>query len=565
MADKTATLKVKLKDLATKGIGKLKKAMGGLKTAVGAAGVAMAAIGAVLIKSLAAWGKQQEAVAKLDTALKNVPGATKDTSKELQNLAAELQKTTKFGDEATISMQATLATFGLQADEIKKLTPAILDMAEATGQDLNRAAMLVAKTITTETSSALATYAGEIDEAKFKADPFAATLDKLNQSFEGQAKAAGDTAAGGMVKFQNSVGDLQETIGKIVEGPMNDIIERLLTMMDTLQQNEDAIRTTAQVFVFLGETIFNVFEAVGEIIGTFMFSFMGMVEAILLAVEGDFSGAFEKMKEVSSVTLDSLGSDFDDIVTKQKNAFKKIGKANKLAIKDDAKNKKALLDNTKKDNKLKLEEQKKQDAAELKLTQVKNEKNKKEIEKVISEGMRNRKRIKDAEDKSVAEEKARKDKRFSDAQGFLNTISTLQTSKNKELFAIGKAAAIGSATMDTFKGVAQAWSFGPILGPIFAALVLTAGMAQVSKIAATSMAEGGIVSARAGGTLVRVGEAGQSEAIVPLDDEGGGLGGTNITIEIGTFVGNDEGLEDLAVMLDDKFYDMQRNNESITF
>jgi hypothetical protein len=77
----------------------------------------------------------------------------------------------------------------------------------------------------------------------------------------------------------------------------------------------------------------------------------------------------------------------------------------------------------------------------------------------------------------------------------LNTISTLQNSKNRELFYIGKAAAIANATISTYEGIAKAWSYGPILGPPLAALVGVAGFANIANIASQQPAfeSGGIV------------------------------------------------------------------------
>jgi hypothetical protein len=53
---------------------------------------------------------------------------------------------------------------------------------------------------------------------------------------------------------------------------------------------------------------------------------------------------------------------------------------------------------------------------------------------------------------------------------------------------------------------------------------------------ATFMADGGIVKASAGGTLAIIGEAGQDEAVIPLDQMGryglNGGGDTNVTIHV---------------------------------
>lgn len=86
-------------------------------------------------------------------------------------------------------------------------------------------------------------------------------------------------------------------------------------------------------------------------------------------------------------------------------------------------------------------------------------------------------------------------RRMADTKSTLSTISTLTQSNSRELFALGKAAAIANATINTFEGVSKAWALGPILGPPLAALVAAAGAMQIANIASTnpSFATGGIV------------------------------------------------------------------------
>ena len=62
------------------------------------------------------------------------------------------------------------------------------------------------------------------------------------------------------------------------------------------------------------------------------------------------------------------------------------------------------------------------------------------------------------------------------------------------------------------------------------------GQFTLAGVEAPAMANGGIVNPRTGGTMVRVGEAGKSEAIVPLP--AGGLGGS-ITINVNAGLGAD--------------------------
>ena len=75
-------------------------------------------------------------------------------------------------------------------------------------------------------------------------------------------------------------------------------------------------------------------------------------------------------------------------------------------------------------------------------------------------------------------------------QGALGSISSLMSSKNKELFEIGKAASIANAIISTIEGATKALSYGPYLGPPLAALVMTAGLANVAMIASTQIGGG---------------------------------------------------------------------------
>lgn len=79
----------------------------------------------------------------------------------------------------------------------------------------------------------------------------------------------------------------------------------------------------------------------------------------------------------------------------------------------------------------------------------------------------------------------------------LNDISNLQNAKNKEMAAVGKAAAISQATIDTYKAANGAYSamasipyVGPALGIAAAAAAIASGLMNVGKIAGIQLAVG---------------------------------------------------------------------------
>ncbi|ARB11162.1 tail tape measure domain protein [Pseudomonas phage JG054] len=69
-------------------------------------------------------------------------------------------------------------------------------------------------------------------------------------------------------------------------------------------------------------------------------------------------------------------------------------------------------------------------------------------------------------------------------RNFFSGLASLQSSNIKELAAIGKAAAITQAIMNTYEGATKALAQGGIYGAAMAAVVVASGMAQVAAIRA---------------------------------------------------------------------------------
>ena len=155
-------------------------------------------------------------------------------------------------------------------------------------------------------------------------------------------------------------------------------------------------------------------------------------------------------------------------------------------------------------------------------------------------------------------------------QGTLNQISGLQDSSSKEAVFIGKAAAIASITISTARAAmdAYAWGFhfgGPVLATAFTGLALAAGAIQVGKVAGVALADGGIVEARPGGIQATIGEGGVDEAVIPLDDAGGGLGSTiNITVN-GGMLGDEQSAREFAEVVDQRLLELRQDNASVAF
>lgn len=196
-------------------------------------------------KSVDAYGEQEVAVAKLVKALENQGIASDATVNHLQSLASELQNLTGYGDEAIISMQALLTTFGLQGDTLDRATRATLDMASAQGVDLTAAAQLVGKAFVGETG-ALSRYGIIVDKGLDSTQKFEAVMKQLETRFGGTAQATASTFAGQIKIMGAAFSDLQEEIGRMIAGDGARLVTWMTGVIQRVSQALSYISTVRQ-------------------------------------------------------------------------------------------------------------------------------------------------------------------------------------------------------------------------------------------------------------------------------------------------------------------------------
>ena len=150
--------------------------------------------------------KQAEiATAKLTAALGK-------QSKALADQANALQYKSRFEDDEITSMQAKLAGHVKSEEAIRQLTPAILDMAEATGTDLQTAATQVARAIADDNEE-LGRYKIKVEGAAGSSERATSIIKGLNEKFKGNAESAA-VAAGEVELLQKAFLNMAEEVGK---------------------------------------------------------------------------------------------------------------------------------------------------------------------------------------------------------------------------------------------------------------------------------------------------------------------------------------------------------------
>ena len=199
-----------------------RKVRSGFRTLQGVVGGLVAGIG--FGKIVQATIEAEEATAKLNQVLKSTGGVSGFTSKQLQDVAGQLQRVTAFGDDAVVAMQAVLLTFtNVRGDQFTAATEAVLDLSTALSMDLQSAALLVGKALNDPVKGATALQRSGIQLTAAQKDlikTFVETgevakaqeviIRELGVQFGGQARAIRDTFGGALKSVQNALGDLLE-------------------------------------------------------------------------------------------------------------------------------------------------------------------------------------------------------------------------------------------------------------------------------------------------------------------------------------------------------------------
>ena len=185
--------------------------------------------------------------------------------------------------------------------------------------------------------------------------------------------------------------------------------------------------------------------------------------------------------------------------------------------------------------------------------------------KIVDEKKKEIAELRKAEDEWDKEQLALQQKKENDQRMAFSRIASLSQSHNKGLAAIGKAAAITQIAIDTPVAITKTLAAFPApFNFAMAAAVGAAAAVQAGRIAGVQLADGGIVSARMGGTPAILGEGGRDEAVIPLDGSGAGIG-SSVTINTQFFMGDESSARAAAEMIDRELFKLRQDNSSIAF
>lgn len=322
-ADIEITTKDKTKagiDSAKGRVGKLTDTIKRYGAEIGAA-VAAAAGAIRIVKDLTeAYMQQQEAVAGMEAALRATGTYTPELSRQLQDLAAQLQKTTIYGDETTIAATGLLQSLGkLNGDALMETIPLVQNLAAGMKMDLDMAASLVGKTLGS-TTNALSRYGIVIDATAPVSKKLAQLTEQIGVAFGGMAEAMGEIFQGRLTRLKNAWGDIKEILGKFLLEQAEPVITWLLDFL-TNAQNIQILTKIVQGFGAAWATSFGAqVNIIKTVIGFYRIwanalqSVWEILKVVFDPREWGKGKIKEELKKLADTTVQIAGDVIDDWV-----------------------------------------------------------------------------------------------------------------------------------------------------------------------------------------------------------------------------------------------------------
>lgn len=163
-----------------------------------------------IMDSVSAFREEDRAIKALNQSLANAGVYSEAYSREIQDLAAQIQQTTNYGNEAVIKAQALGQAYAGNVKITKDLTLATIDFAAATGMDLESAFTLVGKSIGSSTN-ALGRYGVQLGKNMSDSQKAESITNQLGAAFSGQAKNMADAAQ----HLNNELQEVAKAIGRV--------------------------------------------------------------------------------------------------------------------------------------------------------------------------------------------------------------------------------------------------------------------------------------------------------------------------------------------------------------
>lgn len=166
-------------------------------------------------KLIDAANAQEDAIANLNAALAQTGNFTEQTSEEFQQLATQIQNTSKIGDEAALQLSALALSFGLNVEQAKLATQAAVNFSAATGKSAVEAVQNLAGSLSGNIGLLGKTIPAVKNLTKEQLINGEA-IQLVAKLYDGFAKKTLVTFSAATTQTSNAFGDLLEELGALI-------------------------------------------------------------------------------------------------------------------------------------------------------------------------------------------------------------------------------------------------------------------------------------------------------------------------------------------------------------
>lgn len=230
------------------------------------AGLAFAAAGAAAIAfgkdSLDAFAEADAEQKKLEDAYRRFPGLADGNIDSLRELNEAIQRKVGADADDIAGAQAVLAQYELNEDQLRQMTPLLVDYATKTGQDMPGAAKNLGKALMGNTR-AMKDLGIDFKVTGDRGADFAAIVGHLEEKVGGYAESIPEAERNQKI-LAASFGDLQESLGEKLQPIMIEAMRGLQNLTDAAQDADSVFAPLTDITLGLATAIADLTGALGE-------------------------------------------------------------------------------------------------------------------------------------------------------------------------------------------------------------------------------------------------------------------------------------------------------------
>jgi hypothetical protein len=232
--------------------------------------------------------QKQNALKGLEQQLNLTGEATEETLAQFAAFADELERTTKFEDDAIISATGLAKSMGLTNEEAEKAVKAGVELSALYGGDLDTNVKNVAKSFSGQTS-ALEKQIPALKSLTKEQQHAGAAADYILKRFGGTAAAQINTFAGAVGQLSKAWGNIQEVFGTVIieNGTLIFAISKLTEGLNELEDWVKNNRETMDAFITDGvKALAEAIKISLTVLDALIFGFQNMVLAAGYVYQG---------------------------------------------------------------------------------------------------------------------------------------------------------------------------------------------------------------------------------------------------------------------------------------